>query len=117
MTFVEVNPARKESLRHSLLVARSVPLNRTNSTLESPAFEQAILTHRRTQSDTQTMKSSTEEVDNVVLRRTGSSLRRNRNSDMTKTREYYGAESYTVNDLIQRRHTVLRAKEYVSLIE
>lgn len=117
MTFIE-NDTRKNISRTTLLKAKSASLKRTFSdSPDSPQYQQSVTAHRRTQSDAPTIHLSTKDkLDSVVLRQTGSVLRRNM-SDRTKTREYYGAESYTTNDLVERRYTTLRVKQYVSLIE
>lgn len=116
MTFVE-SDTRKHILRANLLKAKSASLKRAFSdSPDSPQYQQSVMTHRRTQSDAPTIQLTNDDLDGVVLRRTGSALRRNM-SDRTKTREYYGAESYTTNDLVERRYTTLRVKQYVSLIE
>lgn len=118
MTFIE-NDTRKHVLRVNMLKAKSASLKRTFSdSPDVPQYEQSVRTHRRTQSDAPTVQfSDSDELDSdVELRRTGSALRRNM-SDRTKTREYYGAESYTTNDLVERRYTTLRVKQYVTLIE
>lgn len=116
MTFIE-NDTRKHMLRVNLLKAKSASLKRTFSdSPDAPQYEQSVRTHRRTQSDAPTLQLADDLDADVILRRTGSALRRNM-SDRTKTREYYGAESYTTNDLVERRYTTLRVKQYVTLIE
>uniref|UniRef100_A0A336LPY0 Phospholipid-transporting ATPase n=1 Tax=Culicoides sonorensis TaxID=179676 RepID=A0A336LPY0_CULSO len=118
VTFIE-NDARKHLFKANILKAKSESLTRTLSDVPDGQANQqstSTMTHRRTQSDAPTIKFQTHELDSVTLRRTGSNLQRNM-SDRTQTREYYGSEVYTTNDLVERRYTTLRAKQYVTLID
>lgn len=114
MTFVE-SDTRKHVLNANLLKAKSASLKRTFSD-QPDSTQYQVMTHRRTQSDAPTIQLNNDEFDGVVLRGKGTNLTRNM-SDRTKTREYYGAESYTTNDLVERRYTTLRVKQYITLIE
>lgn len=136
LSFTEADE-RRRILKEALKKTRTEQLKRTFSDGHD-RLNGSPLTHRRTHSDQPSFGFNHDSgkvysfglkwdvklqllryftVDpGVTLRRNSSSARNSRNS-RTHTREYYAAESYTTDDLLERRATILRSRDYVTLME